>query len=184
MKTINLLPKARQQELGYEITLHSMWVITGLTIASFAVVFAAQFSTKLYLEIQAQSIKGQITQLQSQVNKQENAQVKAQVKAVNDVILDYKNLADSSPKWSKVIKAFVKLPPDGVKVDSFTVDGTTKLVNITGKAPTRELVIQLYNNILADSGEFYNINYPLENIALPTDVSYHFTFSVKDSLLQ
>jgi hypothetical protein len=161
-----------------------MWVITGLTIASFAVVFAAQFSTKLYLEIQAQSIKSQIVQLQGQVNKQENAQVKAQVKGVNDIISDYKNLADASPKWSRVIKAFVKLPPDGVKVSSFSVEAATKQVNIVGTAPTRELVIQLYNNILADTAEFSNINYPLENIASPTNVNYHFTFTVKDSLMQ
>jgi len=184
MKTINLLPKNRQQELHYEVTLHALWVVVGLSLASFALVFLAQFATKFYLEIQAKNIKNQITLLQGQVDKQENAQVKAQVKAINDTVSDYKNLADASPKWSKVVKAFTNLPPDGVKINSFSVDIATKAVNITGIAPTRDLVIQLYNNILADPSEFYNIDYPLENIAKPANINFHFTFFVKDTLLQ
>jgi hypothetical protein len=184
MKTINLLPKIRQQEIRYEAMLGALWVIVSLSAASFALVFLAQIAVKVYLQIEAGSIKSQTAQLQSEVDKQQNADVKAQVKAVNDLISDYSNLVASSPKWSKVIKAFAPLPPQGVKINSFNIDPVGKSVTINGISPTRDLVIELYNNILNDSNDFYNINYPLENVVLPVNVDFHFTFFIQDKLLQ
>ena len=91
MKTINLLPKPRQQELRYETMLRGILVIAALSLVSFGLVFLAQFGVKLYLQVQADSQKKEIADLQALINRQENAQVKARVKAVNDLISDYKN---------------------------------------------------------------------------------------------
>lgn len=184
MKTINLLPKARQQELRYETILHSLWIVISLSLASFAVVFLAQFGTKFYLQVEDVVIKGQVIQLKSQVDKQQNTDIKAKIQAANNLVSDYKNLSDSSPKWSKVVKAFAPLPPAGVRISTFTVDVEKKTVTIAGLAPTRELVIQLYNNILQDTADFSNIDYPLENVAQPANVAFHFTFKIKDNLYQ
>lgn len=184
MKTINLLPKLRQQELSYIAMLRAIWIIVGLSLATFALVFAAQLVAKFYLISQAEGLKKQIADLQAQVKKTENTRVKAQVKVANDLVSDFKNLADASPKWSKIIKAFVQLPPDGVKIGTFTVDPLRKMITINGFSPTRALVIQLYNNILADAKNFYDIDYPLENVAKPQDISFHFTFFIKDELLK
>lgn len=182
MKTINLLPKIRQQELRYEIILRSLWVFISLSLASFVLVFLVQFGTKFYLQIEAGVIKGRVAQLRTQVNKQQNADIKARIQTLNNLASDYKNLADNSPKWSKVIKAFAPLPPAGIRVSSFTIDTQKKTVNITGLAPTRELVILLYNNILKDTANFSNIDYPLENVAQPTNINFHFTFKINDKL--
>ncbi len=182
MKVINLLPKSRQQELRYEITLHSLWVLVGLSLTSFALVFLVQFATKFYLQIEAGVIKDEVAQLQAQVNKQQNNDIKAKIKVANDLVSDYKNLSDSSPKWSKVIKAFSVLPPAGVRIISFTIDTQKKTITITGFAPTRELVIQFYNNILQDTADFSDIDYPLENVAEATNNSFHFSFKINEGL--
>ena len=76
------------------------------------------------------------------------------------------------------------MPPQGVKINSFNIDPVGKSVTINGISPTRDLVIELYNNILNDSNDFYNINYPLENVVLPVNVDFHFTFFIQDKLLQ
>jgi hypothetical protein len=184
MKTINLLPKSRQSELRYDVTLRSVLMIAGLTVLSYAVVFLLQFGLKFYLKVETESIKKQIAQLQEQVNKQENSDVKAKVKTNNDLVSDYLSLATASPNWARIIKAFSVLPPEGIKVSGMSIDPAKKIINITGSSPTRELVIKLYNNILLDPEEFYGIDYPLENVAQPTNNNFHFTFSVKDSLWQ
>ncbi len=184
MKTINLLPKTRQQELRYEIILHSLWVVVNLSLVSFILVFLAQFATKFYLQYEDNAIKQQVAQLQSQVNKQQNTEIKAKIAAVNNLVSDYLNLANSSPHWSKVIKAFAPLPPPGVKISTFTINPIQKTINITGLSPTRDLVIALYNNILRDTDDFYGIDYPLENVVNPVNVNYHFTFKIQDKLLQ
>src|ERR1700735_1975249 len=122
MRTINLLLKTRQQEMRYESVLRGLRTVFNLTLASFAVVFLAQVGVKFYLQVQAGSIKSQTQDLQNQVNQQQNSNLKAQVQAVNNLISDYTNLAAASPKWSRVIQAFVPLVPAGVSITSLQID--------------------------------------------------------------
>lgn len=183
MKVINLLPKSRQQEMRYTSLLSSVWVLVILSLFSFALVFLAQFFTKIYLDNKAISIKNQIEQVKIQVSKSENSDIKKKIQDANDIISDYNNLSNV-PNWSNVLKAFALLPPQGITVNSFNVNSTDKTITVSGRSPTRELVIKFYNNILQDSKDFYNVDYPLENIAAPVDIGYHFTFYVRDSLLK
>ena len=184
MKIINLLPKNKQKELRYESLLHGMVVIIGISVASFLVVFFVQIGVKLYLASELSSVLKEVALLKTQVNKQDNAVLKQKIKAINDIVTDYNVLISKSPKWSKVIKAFATLPPEEIAISTFVVNSPTNSVTINGFSPTRELVIQLHDNIEADSNNFYNIDYPLENIAKEKDVSFHFNFNVKDELLK
>lgn len=184
MNIINLLPKTRQQELRYESVLQSLWVVVSLSLASFVLVFLVQYATKFYLEYESNAIKQQESNLRSQVNKQQNAEIKSKIEAVNNLVSDYLNLYNGSPRWSKVIKAFAPLPPHGLKISTFAIDPVQKTVSIAGLSPTRDLVIVLYKNILQDSNDFYDLNYPLENVVSPINVSFHFTFKIQDKLMR
>lgn len=184
MRIVNLLPKNRQEELRYEAMLRSLWTVCVFSLISFVLVFLVQFGLKIYLEFQAGSIKSQIASLENQIAQQRNTNVKDQITAINNLIADFNSLTSSSPKWSKVIKAFVVLPPAGVRINSFSIDPQTKSISIYGLSPTRELVIELYNNILKDTKNFYGINYPLENVAKPKNIAFHFTFFYNEDLIK
>ncbi len=184
MRQINLLPKPRLHELRYDAMLRGLWFFLTMSIFSFALVFLAQLGTKFYLQMEANVFAAEITELQSQVSKRENADLKTKIKAVNDITADFNSLAGASPRWSKVVAAFVPLPPRGTRINSMAIDGAKKTIAITGNAETREDVIQLYNNILADSDNFYNIDYPFENVAKPTKINFHFNFLIQDKLLR
>ncbi len=184
MRIINLLPKPKQQELRYEAIYHSLITVFWISVLSFAAVFALQYGAKLYLKYQAEQLAGNIIRLTQEVNKQDNAAVKQKITAINNVISDYKNISEQNPRWSNLLKAFVPVVPEGVHISSFIVDNKTKLVTINGYAPTRESVITLYNNILADPENFTNIDYPLENVAKPIDINFHFSFNVQPDVLK
>lgn len=184
MRIINLLPKSRQEDIRYEKILSGLFLVMWISLASFILVFLIQFGSKIYLESRLGSFENKIQVLKEQVNKDENAQIKAEITGINNKIADYKNLADNMPKWSQVLKAFAVLPPEGIVISSFTVDPTDRSVVIRGNAATRELVIELHDNIENDSENFYNINYPLENLVQPVDVDFHFTFYINDELLK
>ncbi len=184
MKIINLLPKVRQQEVRYDAIFYSVQTVAIMSVMSFALVFLCQFGVRFYITGQTASLQEEINTLKTQVEKKENGDVKAKVKTANDLILDYKNLIDASPKWSKVIKAFASLPPDGIKVNSLNIDPVLKRITINGFSPTRELTIQLYNIILNDKKDFNGIDYPIENVAKPDNVSFHFSFNINDDLLK
>src|SRR5438105_6871628 len=111
MRIINLLPKIRQEDLHYETILRSLYVVVWFSVASFALVFLAQAATKIYLDGEYKQTLKDIELVKGQLDKKENADVKNKIKAINDAVADYKNLADATPKWSKVLKAFAPLPP-------------------------------------------------------------------------
>jgi Tfp pilus assembly protein PilN len=184
MRIINLLPKSKQREFQYEVTLHSLWAFCAVSAGSFALVFLALFGTRLYVQWQGAQIEQQTQQIKNFANKQENTQLRNQVKSINNVFGDFQNLADATPRWSKVLSAFTPLVPENVKISSFSADLKTKKVQILGYSPTREAVIDLYNNINKDSKDFFNIDYPLENVSKPENISFHYSFSIKDDLLK
>lgn len=183
-RIINLLPKEKQQELKYEAIAHGMLKVCVISAVTFGVVVLVQLGTRVYLEHQASQLAGSIDSLQAQVNKQDNATIKTKITNINNSILDAKNLRDDAPKWSHVLTAFSELPPEGVNIASFVVDSKNKLINITGRAPTREKVIEFYNAILKDTKHFSNVDYPLENVAKPTGNNFHFSFSVNEEILK
>ena len=184
MRLINLLPKPRQSEIRYEVVFKTLLKVFVVSLISFAAVFMAQLGTKFYLQAENASIQAQIDELRNQVNKQDNAVIKQKIQALNGEIADFNALAGNAPKWSRLIEAFAPLPPAGVKIGSFNVDASKKIVMINGSAQTREQVIQLHDIISADSDHFFNIDYPLENILKATDVSFHFSFSFKEALVK
>ncbi|PIR96093.1 MAG: hypothetical protein COT92_02930 [Candidatus Doudnabacteria bacterium CG10_big_fil_rev_8_21_14_0_10_42_18] len=183
-KIINLLPKIRQSEIRHEKVLSGLILVAWISLASFVVVFVLQLIGKAYLQGRLSAIGKQTEQIKLQVNKEENAEIRAQINEINNKISDFNFLADSSPKWSKVVKAFAVLPPAGIDITSFDVDTARQTITIRGYASTRGEVINLHDIIEADSEHFYNINYPLENLARAEDVNFHFTFFIKEDLLK
>ncbi len=183
IKRINLLPKQRQRELAHERILYSisMMAVFGITILLLGVL--VQVGVWVYLNQKVKANEVQVEQLKSIANKTENAAVKGQIIKANGVVTDFTNLSAKTPQWSAVLQAFVSNVPNGVKITQFDADATKKEVKIIGYSPSRDLVIDLYNNINADKEHFLNINYPLENVTQPTDVQFNFTFNIVDNLL-
>ncbi len=184
MKIINLLPKPKQQELKYQRVARAMQILIMLSVASFVCVFLAQGASRMYLLHEQSNNQKRIEQLSKEVNQDENGKVKEQITKINNIFYDYRKLAMTGNKWSRVLRSLVPLVPEGVSIRSLTVDPAKKSVTISGYSPTRELVIELHDRIQADSSHFINIDYPLENVAKPENVNYHFTFGIKEGFLQ
>ncbi len=183
MRIINLLPKEKQSELHYEEIFHSVSVAAALAGIILLLGLIGQLAVRVYLGQQIKSVQAKIEQTKRLTNKTENNELKLKIKLDNAEMTDFKNLAETTPAWSKVLLAFSAQVPDGIHINLLTADAATKRVTVNGQSPTRDAVIQLYNNIVQDSGNFRDIDYPLENVAKPTDVAFHYTFYIKDDLL-
>ncbi len=184
MKIINLLPKSKQKELQYESLFHSVSTAAIIGVSSLILVVLLQTGLGIYLQRQQSSVTDQIEQTRRLSNKEENAKLKTEIDGVNFKLKDYQDLSNAAPAWSKALRAFVNTVPAEIKISSFVADTANKQIDITGYAPTREQVIGLYNKISDDKEHFHGINYPLENVAKPTEVDFYFTFFVHDAVLQ
>lgn len=183
MKKINLLPKPRQSELTYEQIYHSIFVAVVLAVCILLIGVVVQLLTWAYLERSQVTLAADIEQLKRAIDKTENAELKKQIQYANSQMKDFANLGNLQPQWSPLLDAFASKIPAGVKISQFSADSTKLKVDITGYSPTRELVIELYNNINADQEHFKDIDYPLENVAKPVDVQFHFTFYIAEGVL-
>jgi Tfp pilus assembly protein PilN len=183
MKRLNLLPRPQQKELAYERVFYSVGVAAAIAVVILLLGVVVQFGVYTYLNRKIQASETQIEELKRIANKSENATVKEQIIHVNSQIQDFANLNNKTPQWSKVLAAFVKNVPAGVRIVQFEADTAKKEIKISGYSPTRDLVIDLYNNINSDKEHFKNINYPLENVTQPANVMFNFTFMVADGVL-
>lgn len=184
MRIINLLPKPKQRELKLENWFKAALKFVAVTTSSFLLVFLGQLAARAYISQRAVSLERTVQNLQQAINKGENAQLRKQITDVNSQMADFKQLWEGTPKWSRVFSAFAKDVPLGVKIINFDADVKTKKVQIQGFSPSRGLVIELYNRINLDSDNFSGINYPLENVAKPADVTFNFAFSIQEKLLK
>lgn len=183
MKRINLLPKTKQRELAFESVLYSVTVAIVIATVILLLGVLVQFGVWTYLNQRVSASAVEIEELKRVANKSENANVKEQIRAVNAKMSDFYSLTSKTPQWAGVLAAFVKNVPDGVKITQFNADAKLQQVTINGYSPSRDLVIDLYNNINADKEHFKNIDYPLENVTQPTNVQFHFTFFIADGVL-
>lgn len=184
MKLINLLPKEKQQELRHLRLLSTVMSLIWLTAASFVFVLLFQFGAKAFLQGQASRLAHNIESLKELASKEENTSVKNKVLELNNLVGDYKTLSSSLPKVSKVLRIFAPLVPEGVRITTIRIDPVRKTAEINGSSLTRELVIKLYNNIVAAEKNFPNIDYPLENVAKPFNIDFHFSFNISDEVMR
>lgn len=183
MKRLNLLPKPKQQELRYEHLFHAVSVALVLSTAMILLGVIAQLGVWAYLDRTQAARMRDIETLKQQIDKTEHSQQKEEIKLVNNQMTDFITLSTLTPQWSQVLEAVTKHVPNSVKISSITAVASTGKIDIVGYSPTRESVIELYNNINADKDHFKEIDYPLENVSKPTDVQFNFTFFINDEVL-
>lgn len=181
---INLLPKSRQQQLKYR-----SWYVAGVRIfsvgvASFIVMTIFLAVGNFYIKAINRNLENEVQDLQQTASSKENSELKKQIGEINNRIADYNNLAGGLPKWSGFLSKFASVVPEGVQIQSLSVDAVARRAQIQGFAPRRELVIALYELIKSDAESFEDIDYPLENVSRAENVNFHFTFIVKEDLLR
>ncbi len=183
MKHINLLPPKKQTELYYEDLYHSTAVAVALGVLILMLGIVAQIFVSIYLQSKTTKLNSEIQTLKQQTDKTENAEQKTQIKMINSQMQDFEKLAKDSPIWSKVLLAFSKQVPKTVKIDSFQADAKTGKITISGYSPTRDLVIELYNNLNSDKEHFKDVDYPLENVTKPADILFNYSFTIQEGIL-
>lgn len=183
MRRMNLLPKPKQQELAFEKLFYSVAKACVIAAAFMALGIVAQLGVYAYLSRESSKVNAEIEVMKRTANKTENTAMKQKIRLANMQIEDFSLLQSQIPQWSKVMAAFLANVPQDVKITNFTADATKKEITINGYSPTRDLVIDLYNNINTDKEHFKEINYPLENVSQPTDVRFTFTFMIADNVL-
>ncbi len=173
MRIINLLPDSEQKLIKKEGILGNLRAVFVLAIFSYLVVAAALFVTHIYLQNNASNLASRINSEEQILQNQD--QTAQSVQKDNNIVSDYVDIAEKSPRWSEALVAFAGLVPSDVLVTDFSADAATGKIEIQGQALSRDSVLQLRTNIMA-SPLFKNIDLPLENLEKPANLNFHYTF--------
>lgn len=183
-KQINLLPKTKLKQLELRSWFFGLLSLYIIAAVSYGVVLVTQGGVLWYLKSKEKSLEAETETLRQFASAKESTDIRKQVASVNNRVNDYNTLAKNTTRWSKLLLVFSEVVPSGVQIQSFSVDAVKKQVTISGFAPTRELAIQLHDNIAAKPNYFTKLDYPLENVTKPTNIAFHYTFTVQDAALQ
>lgn len=179
MKQINLLPKSEQKLIHQEKIYASIKTFMFWSFFMYIIVAFALVGGKYYVQYAASNLDADIAQQKAIIGKQDNVNLKKEIDNYNAIVTDYNQLTKNFPTWSKVVKAFADLVPPEIYLTNFSANTKTGKIDIIGVGGTREAVLELRDNILA-SPEFRNIDLPFENLAKAKNVSFHYTFYVKE----
>ena len=182
MKIINLLPPEEQKQLRQEKIFANIKIFFYFAIASYVLLFLSFLAWRTYILLNGSNLDLMVQRTQQLITQQNNDALKIKIQYNNNLVSDYNNLYPQSPKWSKILIEFANLVPNGVVLNSFNASSSDARIDIAGTAATRDEVLLLRQNI-ANAADFKNINLPLENIAKPDNVDFHYTFYVNDNVL-
>lgn len=182
-KNVNLLPPEEQEQIALEqsnfrIIKFGMWWVSSLLLL-LVVLLASQF----VLSQTAKSTDDQVAAQKLVLAAVERTAVLKQAESVNNTIANFQSLSAQDLRFSPFLIEFAKLLPVDVTIDTLIVSRSTKKVEVSGRAGTRESVLRLRENILG-SKYFENVNFPLENLESARDVNWKYKFYLKTASLK
>ncbi len=182
MKIINLLPPSEAENLKQIRTFSWVRTFVIASVGVYILVVLLLIGYRFYMASTLSGLDSQISAEKKIISQANNIVLQKQIDDTNHIIGDYNKLSDQNPNWSKILKGFANLVPQGIYIQGFTANADTGMVQVTGVAATRQEVLDLHASIAA-SPLFRDIDLPLDNLQKPTNVSFHYTFYVTNGSL-
>jgi Tfp pilus assembly protein PilN len=202
MIKINLLSPLDKENLKWEkinnlLTQSIFWII------SVVVFFVAIFFFSLeYLQVEESNVSDRLVDIQKQQDTQEVLSIENSMKAFKGKINNIYSIEKSHLSWTFLLENLAVLIPDGVRLDSVSVDPVAAAakstddslaakdktgdykITITGNAKTRDDLLALEGN-LKKTGLFTNLEYDDSNYVQSVDINFSYVFYInKDKLLK
>ena len=182
MLTLNLLPEHYKEEYAFEKKKRFV-VFLGISVCIIVLVFdALLYSIYFFLEIHEQSLADVKRAQESAETAQRLSALKEEVRALNaDIGAREKARREASPV-AFAIEHIASLVSQGTYVKTLSLDGTMRIVQLAGFAPTREAVLALSAALSgSDFVEPGTLEDPVKNILRERDIEFTFTFALKSA---
>lgn len=177
MLRINLIPPEQKERLRLRIYYQNI-ISSGLILLLLIlilIIFLAGFLT--FLHFRYWSIENKIIIEQSKVIQTETIKgMERKVKDLNKEISELKDIQNKKSNFYSILNDISQNLLVGVKIYSLEIDRTSKLVTVIGFSPTRDNLLSI-KKTLETSPNYKNIDFPLSNLANPTNINFRFSFN-------
>lgn len=176
-KFINLLPPEEQRQIQLERANHQIIKFGIWLLASLLAMMAILLTDQLLLSQTLRTSTDQVAVQRQELQRIQGTSIQKEAETLNASLKNFQSLAKQDLKFSPYLIEFAKLLPHDVTIDTFAINRSTRKVEVTGRAGTRDSILELRQNILA-SEFFENINFPLDNLESARDVSWKYKFYI------
>lgn len=178
MLTISLLPPEQKKEYKMELNrrLIVFYSIGLLTIIG--IFIGLLFSITVYLDIQNDALNQQIIILETAPKAKEIRGLELAIKDFSNLLSKARTIKASLYAFHPFFRDINSIMPQGVYVNTLSVDRQTQKASLTGFAPTRAEVIG-FKDGLGKLPWVKLVDSPLSNLIKERNINFSFTIDLK-----
>ena len=189
MLTLNLLPKTAKDQIRFEKSKRFI-VFAGVSVFLSITLFGALlFSTKLYIDIQADPLIKDVEEAQTKYETQKAMELEKDIKLLRARIVQVGNIQSDSVDWLSFFTEFSRLPLEGVTIKSISIGvdnnkdtkqefiGLRKVI-LAGHATSRDQGLLVFEDAIQESPDFENLVSPSTNYTRDRDIDFTLTFYI------
>lgn len=178
----NLLPQSEKSFLRAEKLFRVIIVAVIIGLLGLGTVAGFLFGMRLLVQIHEESVKKQLTVLQTAIQESASGQINQKISDLNKTttFLD-KNFAQQS-MWSPMLLKFLNTVPTGININELVGNSLDLELRIKGIATTRDNLLE-FQETLKNEPLFTEVNAPLSNIVTKEDVPFEIVATINPNEL-
>ncbi len=180
---INLLPPEEKEVLLLDKKKKIIIILWFLVLFFLLCLILVLFSTKVYLQIQAESQKNLLNETKEEIGKTEFQNFQEKVYSINLTLTKLDSFYREKVYFSEVFSKISEILPQEMYLTNFSANSISDKereyirISLSGFAPTAEKLQEFRKNLKEESG-FKNSNFPLSNWEKLTDIDFYVTFEI------
>ncbi|MBI2624598.1 hypothetical protein HYW67_03905 [Candidatus Parcubacteria bacterium] len=174
---INLLPQADKEALEWDRRRRALVALLVQLTMGAAMLWLAFVGVEWYLRTETNRIEGELAGQRELLQQSELQQLEVNFQKTVQLAKAVEQVASTVRPVSPVLIEVAELIPSGMELKSVRYSAKDRRVSLLGRAPTRELVVQLEDAIRRRS-HYTAIDAPLANLTKPADIDFSFAFTV------
>lgn len=174
MITLNLISPAQKAANNFRSNYSILRQIALIFLIAFVFVIGVLFLAQALLQNKLEDLTENTLMLKQNIEDEESIDLEKSVDDFNKMVLTISKVQTEYTAWTKVLVDTASLVPSGVAIGSFTLNKETAEFRFTGRALTRDLLLQFKEN-LEGSGFFTEIQSPISNLLTKENVGFEFS---------
>ena len=180
---INLLPPEYKKELlkeeQYKIVLN-LGIFVLLFLFCFSLIL---LSIEIYVSGQLEIEKQFIEQSQKEMKFSKIEDLEQKIKSVNENVSKLALFYENQTSIIKISEEISNMLPDGIYLNNISINTSKEkdyrfLVSLSGFSPSRELLLELENNIKKKQEFFKDSNFPQSTWTKPVDIDFSLNLKI------
>ena len=180
---INLLPPNYKKEL-----LEEEYYKIVLVLGFFAIIFLISlasilFSVNIYVSSQFRVEKQLSDEFQKEMEFSEIRQLEDEIKLINQEISQVSLFYQEQISLVEILNQLYEIMPQGIYFKSVSLnpiseEGHRFLISVSGFSPSRDLLLELENNLKAKQEIFKFISFPSSTWTKPSDIDFSLNLKI------